>query len=230
MLTKFPFRDIIWNWETFGSWKKRHKYRDNIVSWGPLVIPTPTECVLLPHPWCRWEGPCVGRCSPPGRCGNGAWGGRRPDRWPSAPSLAPGCRSGSSLWFGDTAGCRARRADPGYSTHAPPPDGDRQRAAWGLLPMTVSLLEMLRYRYQYRKSLRYRLKCWHRYRKVLSLCNEHDWPPQRDVELRLGLGDMEKIKYHDIFDQILWYRYRNNIVVLTIGAFTKYLHNDIFDK
>ena len=41
---------------------------------------------------------------------------------------------------------------------------------------------------------------------------------------------MEKIKYHDIFDQIPQYRYRNDIVVWTIGAFTKYLHNEIFDK
>ena len=45
---------------------------------------------------------------------------------------------------------------------------------------------------------------------------------------KVGLGDMEKIKYHDIFDQIP--RYRNDIVVLTIGAFTKYLHNEIFDE
>ena len=49
--------------------------------------------------------------------------------------------------------------------------------------------------------------------------------------ISLGLGDKEKIKYHDIFDQIPRYRYRNDIiVVLTIGAFTKYLHNAIFDK
>ena len=47
---------------------------------------------------------------------------------------------------------------------------------------------------------------------------------------KLGLGNMEKIKYHNIFDQIPRYRYRNDIVVLTIGAFTKYLHNEIFDK
>uniref|UniRef100_A0A8C9ZIM8 Density-regulated protein n=1 Tax=Sander lucioperca TaxID=283035 RepID=A0A8C9ZIM8_SANLU len=40
------------------------------------------------------------------------------------------------------------------------------------------------------------------------------------------LGDMEKIKYHDIFDQIPRYRYHNDIVMLTVGAFTKYL----FDK
>ena len=53
-------------------------------------------------------------------------------------------------------------------------------------------------------------------------------PPQR--HLPLGLGNMEKIKYHDIFDQILRYRYRIDTVVLTIGAFTKYLHNEIFDK
>ena len=46
----------------------------------------------------------------------------------------------------------------------------------------------------------------------------------------LGLGDMEKIKSHDIFDQIPRYRYRNDIVVLTVGAFTKYLRNEIFDE
>ena len=46
----------------------------------------------------------------------------------------------------------------------------------------------------------------------------------------VGLGDMEKIKYHNIFDQIPQYRYRNDSVVLTIGAFTKYLYNDICDK
>ena len=48
--------------------------------------------------------------------------------------------------------------------------------------------------------------------------------------LTVGLGDMEKIKYHDIFHQIPRYRYRNDIVVLTNGAFTKYLHNEISDK
>ena len=47
---------------------------------------------------------------------------------------------------------------------------------------------------------------------------------------KLGLGNMEKIKYHDIFDQIPRYRYRNDSVVLTIGAFTEYLHNEILDK
>ena len=46
----------------------------------------------------------------------------------------------------------------------------------------------------------------------------------------LGLGDLEKIKYHNVFYQILRYRYCDDIVVLTIGAFTKYLHNEIFDK
>ena len=40
----------------------------------------------------------------------------------------------------------------------------------------------------------------------------------------------EKIKYHDIFDQIPRYRYYTDIVVLTIGAFTTYLDNEIFDK
>ena len=41
---------------------------------------------------------------------------------------------------------------------------------------------------------------------------------------------MEKIKYPDIFDQIPRYRYCGDIVGLTIGAFTKYAHNEIFDK
>ena len=42
---------------------------------------------------------------------------------------------------------------------------------------------------------------------------------------------MEKIKYHDILDQIPRYRYCDDIVGLTIGALTKYyLHNEIFDK
>ena len=40
---------------------------------------------------------------------------------------------------------------------------------------------------------------------------------------------MEKIKYHDIFDQ-LPYGYFGDIVEVTIGAFTKHLHNDIFEK
>ena len=46
----------------------------------------------------------------------------------------------------------------------------------------------------------------------------------------LELGDLDKIKYHDIFYQILPYRYCDDIVGLTIGAFTKYLHDEIFDK
>ena len=42
---------------------------------------------------------------------------------------------------------------------------------------------------------------------------------------------MEKIKYHNIVDQIPRYRYRNDIiVVLTIRAFTKYLHNESLDE
>ena len=45
-------------------------------------------------------------------------------------------------------------------------------------------------------------------------------------ELSLGLGDIDKIEYPNIFLP----RYRNNIVVLTIGALTKHLHNVIFDK
>ena len=44
----------------------------------------------------------------------------------------------------------------------------------------------------------------------------------------LELGDGEKIKCPDIFDQIP--RYCGDIVGLTIGAFTKYAHNDIFDE
>ena len=50
---------------------------------------------------------------------------------------------------------------------------------------------------------------------------------QLDVEL--GLGDMSRIKYHNIFDQITLYRHCDNIVGM-IGAFIKYLHNEIFDK
>ena len=41
---------------------------------------------------------------------------------------------------------------------------------------------------------------------------------------------MEKIKYHDHSDQIAQYQYYDNIVGMTIGAFTKDLHNGIFDK
>ena len=48
---------------------------------------------------------------------------------------------------------------------------------------------------------------------------------QLDVEL--GLGDMSRIKYHNIFDQITLYRHCDNIVGM-IGAFIKYLHNEIF--
>ena len=45
-----------------------------------------------------------------------------------------------------------------------------------------------------------------------------------------GLGDMDKITHHDIFDQIPRYRYCDNIVGTTINAFTKYLPNEILDK
>ena len=41
-------------------------------------------------------------------------------------------------------------------------------------------------------------------------------------------GDIEKIKNHDIFDQTPRYRYCNDTVVLTIAAFTTYLHNGEF--
>lgn len=40
---------------------------------------------------------------------------------------------------------------------------------------------------------------------------------------------MDKIKY-DILDQIPRYRYCDNIEGMNIGAFTKNLHNEIFDK
>ena len=48
--------------------------------------------------------------------------------------------------------------------------------------------------------------------------------------VKLGLGDMDKIKYHDILDQIPQYQYYNNIVEMTVDAFTKSLHDEIFDK
>ena len=41
---------------------------------------------------------------------------------------------------------------------------------------------------------------------------------------------MDKIKYHDILDQIPHYRYYNKIVEMIVGAFTKYLHYESFDK
>ena len=47
---------------------------------------------------------------------------------------------------------------------------------------------------------------------------------------QLGLGDIDKIKYRNIFDQIPQYWYCDNIVGMTNGAFTKYLYNEIFDK
>lgn len=39
---------------------------------------------------------------------------------------------------------------------------------------------------------------------------------------------MEKTKYHDIFDQTPQYLYPNDIVGLTLGAFTVFV-SDIFD-
>lgn len=107
----------------------RSKLHNNSNIWVILDYCQWMEWVLLPHLCCHWGGPCVGKCSPPGRCESGASVGRRPNRWPSAPSLAPDCHSGNSLWFDDTAGCRAHRADPGYSTREPPPDTDRQRVS-----------------------------------------------------------------------------------------------------
>ena len=47
---------------------------------------------------------------------------------------------------------------------------------------------------------------------------------------RLALGNMEKNQYHKILDQIPQYRYCDDTVGLTIGAFTKYFHKEIFDK
>lgn len=41
---------------------------------------------------------------------------------------------------------------------------------------------------------------------------------------------MEKINYHNIFDQISQYQYYDDTVGLTIGIFTKHLHTEIFDK
>ena len=46
----------------------------------------------------------------------------------------------------------------------------------------------------------------------------------------VGLGDVDKIKYHNILDQIPRDRYFNNIVEMAVDAFTQYLHYDIFDK
>lgn len=43
-------------------------------------------------------------------------------------------------------------------------------------------------------------------------------------------GLVDKIKYHNIFDRKLRYRYCNKIVEMTVGAATKYLHNEIFHK
>ena len=45
-----------------------------------------------------------------------------------------------------------------------------------------------------------------------------------------GLGDMNKIKYHDISDQIPRYQYWNNIVEMAVDAFIKYLCYEVFDK
>ena len=41
---------------------------------------------------------------------------------------------------------------------------------------------------------------------------------------------MDKIKYQDMFNQIPRYRYCNDNVEMTLDAFTKYLHNEMFDK
>ena len=46
---------------------------------------------------------------------------------------------------------------------------------------------------------------------------------------KLGLGDMDEIKYHDILDQIHRYSYCNNVEMI-LNPFTKYLHYEIFDK
>ena len=40
----------------------------------------------------------------------------------------------------------------------------------------------------------------------------------------------DKIKNHNISNQILKYWYCDNIVGMTIGTFTIYEHNEIFDK
>lgn len=80
------------------------------------------RCTVLSYLLYHLAGPCVYRCSPPGRRGIEASEERMPNRWPSAPSHAPGYHSGSSLWFDDTAGCRAHHVDPGYSTLALPPE------------------------------------------------------------------------------------------------------------
>lgn len=39
------------------------------------------------------------------------------------------------------------------------------------------------------------------------------------------LGNLEKVKYHDIFDQTPRYRYCHDIVDLTVHALTKYVNN-----
>lgn len=39
----------------------------------------------------------------------------------------------------------------------------------------------------------------------------------------IGLGDMDKIKYHNIFDPIPRYGYYDDIVEMTIGDFIRYL-------
>ena len=50
------------------------------------------------------------------------------------------------------------------------------------------------------------------------------------VNMNVELGDMEKIRYHDILVLIPRYRYCGDILGLAIGALTKYLLNDILDK
>lgn len=46
----------------------------------------------------------------------------------------------------------------------------------------------------------------------------------RLAQAAVGLSNMEKIKYHDMFNQTPRYQYGNNIVGLTVGALTKYLN------
>lgn len=47
---------------------------------NPVLLAVNAAHVLLSHLWCRWEGPCVDRCNPLGRCENGVLEGRRPNR------------------------------------------------------------------------------------------------------------------------------------------------------
>ena len=53
----------------------------------------------------------------------------------------------------------------------------------------------------------------------------------KNNRVEIELGNMETIKYYDIFDQLHRCQYCSDIVGLTIVAFTENLHNDIiFDK